>query len=619
MSGDDTAQVLGTQINEVYGLQKQLRNRNKDITLEHRLNQFSHAFHKIAGMCRQAEHSQCELYIGRQQIMLLHYDLEYWLLRIITTAVDSHERGLNAPWINNLVQHVQGIVNRNNPPTSTDGFQVDSSCLLVSSDLQLLSAFLPPDSPCQPHAHYATRRLRTIKLTRSILSQWFGFSDDEEHLRQTDLLFALSSVFDSEQFSGLLLTNPVWDAYQNPRASMVQRSRTKTGPLTRAQENGFISQLSSLPCLDPKHAHFQLYARLERARQAMLQPFTIHKPPVLSEATSASVSGLNNDGQASQPAASPAPVPSTDAQASLPALQYFTDFLRALSPLIDPVDTQTSLTSLQEFVLDDLDFYLPFREEAPSRKHITKAGGPFDPANINERSGIFGAEVFRAISFNTSKLHSHCGHFSSLSDWKAHRGSDPSLEDLFCNPCAYGTTNGRSTNNAPSYWKHSKFMHEYLSQPDHRGFTAFITYFLKAKHRPIYMGPLSIFLLAEDLVYAGVLDLPTEEEFATIVVKMNKGAMQTLFKLGLAGESDTPVEKAAAFLRVYRHLASVLSPEEQNRMGFGLFMFEHALCKYGRLCHKLKVSFIPGPCSYTVTDPGPLVPKKTRSKKGKSR
>ncbi|KAJ7589435.1 hypothetical protein C8J56DRAFT_723490, partial [Mycena floridula] len=237
-------------------------------------------------------------------------------------------------------------------------------------------------------------------------------------------------------------------------------------------------------------------------------------------------------------------------------------------------------------ITKELDRKLPFRECMPSRRHITSDGGPYTTARISSPQGIASALIFCGITFASPKIRDHAGYFASLGDWNDFRSTDTE-ETQFCNRMAYGRTKGRTTANAEGFFLIAPKIDAYLNRiaGDSKSFTTFWKVFKSTKHpeaiHAVTFGDSAALLFAEDLVYAGRLTMPSDNEFASCVAQLDKGAVEGLQKLGLVSLQSSKSEIAAAFLQV---CYIPTSANEKAQMGrFDVFLTEHTLCKYSRL------------------------------------
>lgn len=262
---------LGRDIDAVQRLQKLILTCSPKLSLENKLVNFGAALSKLKGMSDTVNAVLVDLYLTRQQIMLIHLELEEWLDTLIADSLTSKQRGHAAPWLNTLVGRLEGIVDRMEIPSSSGTFTIDSSTI-VSSDFQSVSAVLDLSHVLKVRAPKSSVRANLLsKLMRSVLSQWFNLPNDHIRQFQTLLLTSLRDAFGCDNLPGLLLTPSLWDAYCNPRNSIVQRShRDKTASIHPSQLYNFNIQLLNLPCLRPGTPQSQVYADIREAMH-MLQ------------------------------------------------------------------------------------------------------------------------------------------------------------------------------------------------------------------------------------------------------------------------------------------------------------------------------------------------------------
>ncbi|KAJ3902276.1 hypothetical protein F5879DRAFT_805695 [Lentinula edodes] len=248
------------------------------------------------------------------------------------------------------------------------------------------------------------------------------------------------------------------------------------------------------------------------------------------------------------------------------------------------------LTKLQQKVLKNTDRYCPFRELSLSRCKATEHNGPFSPHNINSREGIFSALVFRGILFNTDALqeHENCGFFESWDAWEqfaaAHQGKN---ETYMCNPHIYGRTNGRSPSNAQHFWSSSKILHDKLIQEPNMTFTEIVNFIAAAKgldKKTLFptFGILTAYLLTVDLVYANRAPVPSLDEVAQMVCKLDKGGSRGLMKIGVALDSSSK-QIAKGFIELFHFLDQDKEFSHiKHQVVFDPFLLEHSLCKASR-------------------------------------
>ncbi|KAJ3812129.1 hypothetical protein F5876DRAFT_38110 [Lentinula aff. lateritia] len=247
-------------------------------------------------------------------------------------------------------------------------------------------------------------------------------------------------------------------------------------------------------------------------------------------------------------------------------------------------------TKLQQKILKNTDRHCPFRELSMSRCKIMEQNGPFSPHNIYSREGIFSGLVFRGILFNTDALQEHagCGFFESWDAWKqfvaAHQDKK---ENYMCNPHVYGRTNGRSPSNAQHFWIGSEILHKKLLQEPNITFTEIVDFIATAKgldKKTLFptFGILTAYLFTVDLVYAGRAPIPSLEEVAKMVCKLDKGGSRGLMKIGVASDSS-PKQIAGGFMELFHFLDQDKEFSHiKHKVIFDPFMLEHSLCKASR-------------------------------------
>lgn len=99
----------------------------------------------------------------------------------------------------------------------------------------------------------------------------------------------------------------------------------------------------------------------------------------------------------------------------------------------------------------------------------------------------------------------------------------------------------------------------------------------------IGMGSRNAYVMAIDLVYAGVVETPEPAALANILFEEKLGSYKILKEFGLLpkGAGDPKLQFADVFLRVKSGLEEELGPILMQKMDWDLFTYEHALCKFG--------------------------------------
>ncbi|KAH8103150.1 hypothetical protein BXZ70DRAFT_889519 [Cristinia sonorae] len=268
-------------------------------------------------------------------------------------------------------------------------------------------------------------------------------------------------------------------------------------------------------------------------------------------------------------------------------LDRFVGFLLVLYPLLEhtlsPVDPFLGMVHRRP------DFYLPFRELAPSRVKVTAVGGPYSLGHLLTRAGFFSVLVFRTITFSTPfLLQDDAIFFNNLDEFNA--AIDPSRPAAhFCDVKCYGTPDPRrSPLNASKLWDLAARWTSFVMDDDGNAVTHTLTEFndFLVSLRAPCLGRLQSYLTAADYSYTPLVAEPTPSEVASIAFKMGKnaGARKGLQDLGLI-RVDGDVSKEdfiQSFQTVFDYSFARLG-ELRHRMQFDAVMLEHALCKYSRL------------------------------------
>ena len=162
----------------------------------------------------------------------------------------------------------------------------------------------------------------------------------------------------------------------------------------------------------------------------------------------------------------------------------------------------------------------------------------------------------------------------------------------FVNYKAYGTPQGkRSTDLVSSLWTASEVWEETLEELMDSGKCNFIKFwkFMKGDTGTKFsnVGPLTAYLLVADYVEAGLVQEPTLDELAQLILELNRGALQGLRALGLLPlgkhHKVTPSDVLLAVKKIWAYLEETLSGEVKEKIQLSPILLEHALCKYSRL------------------------------------
>lgn len=157
---------------------------------------------------------------------------------------------------------------------------------------------------------------------------------------------------------------------------------------------------------------------------------------------------------------------------------------------------------------------------------------------------------------------------------------------------AYGSSNpGRSITCITSYWNERHRWTSFLQQsPTATELYEFLsaTKQIAGKTVKIFtnIGPLTALLICGDLIEAGIIPMPSIQEWAALIYHVDKGASKGLAKLKLIHDPYTKAQHAEALEALHNFLLQHLSHDEQIMMGYNIVMLEYALCKFTRIIPK---------------------------------
>ncbi|KAF8996861.1 hypothetical protein BDZ89DRAFT_1052245 [Hymenopellis radicata] len=446
-------------------------------------------------------------------ILQTHGILHAW---VRTTLVQLR----NPPeWLQRLQDKITAVVN-NQFSSSVETISFISSEYLPSLPSKTFVYTHPIRRELPPAGKIGRHTARTIMV--NILEDWLGYPSSRLAQEQGRFAELLMRTYSPDVVPSLMLLPCVWNAYVDPARHL---TRYQTGRRKR-------------------HISENDWTHLEEAlQQVNLDVSSEQSAPTLHQALAQITANASTFTTAANPTTAHSYTtgssPSPDIQ-----LTPMLEFLQHLSPLL--VNPFFASDNLMQYVAGDMDSFLPFRERAPTRRHLLSNPKFTNPATATSLAAL----KFTSLAwFETEEDWWEYQHFEEI--WAA-------SEPLY----AWITDRRRSFREVLEYIRTSK-THGTLSLPT--------------------MGDLVAMLFVEDLVYAGFLDMPTPEEFATEMSRLRLGAKDALIGMGLLHDSFTSQDIAEQFLKVHRYLDVHLSQEEKVVMHFDVFMTEHALCKIKRL------------------------------------
>jgi hypothetical protein len=312
--------------------------------------------------------------------------------------------------------------------------------------------------------------------------------------------------------------------------------------------------------------------------------------------------------------------------------QVFYKYLCKLLPFIETPDMEYPSGSKMARVAAQLDYYLPFRQCAPTMKRAMEVlysdhnrlltsqgfanilafrgifyGSDFAQSDdfryfnnkeewddfYNEKEGVLGTEekedaVKRREEKKQQKAPKRTKSAKQLEEEEnCRRGT---TEDYFRDMGIYGTSNvRRSTSLFDKYWEVSTS--EFWKGSKTVPWEAFIQ--TNPSPRELYdwlmvggrfpnIGGLTALLIVGDLIEAGVIRMSSPDEWGLLVVAVNKGAKKGLEDLGLINTNSPNPTIVQEFKALNDFLLEKLTQEQKEIMHYNVVMLEHGLCKHPR-------------------------------------
>lgn len=282
----------------------------------------------------------------------------------------------------------------------------------------------------------------------------------------------------------------------------------------------------------------------------------------------------------------PSPTLGSPAPAELsPSLSQFYSFLKAAFDIAD--EGSIIHTKTQEKISKNRDFYLPFRQLAPSKQIILdNPQGPFSPTKLQTREGFFDALIFRLIT-QASPILLQERHVCFGSPSGFYQITSGKAQRYYCNPIATGQHNRLS--NIPhiaEYWEHAVDWNNLLKRPEVtlQSLMEWLVGNRGNRKRFFGMGNLVGWLLASDYAFAGLVSMPEVSEVGKIIFRINAGSKGGLGLLGF--DVGSPEACAESLSNLWDSIQTHFKPAEIQAMGLNSVVLEHALCKFQRL-HKV--------------------------------
>lgn len=274
---------------------------------------------------------------------------------------------------------------------------------------------------------------------------------------------------------------------------------------------------------------------------------------------------------------------------------------------------------VEKFVLGGKDQYCPFRETSPSRNIFVKISKALN-LDFRRKQAFYNLLTFRSITFSSklllepkdaegialSEVPARFVYFPSVEsfeDLKAEQGKGQMLE-----PMAYGQSISQrhmAYDHPELLWRAAQRWeeaYEQLPEDTVMSFTDAVELFGKEdmhNNMPSF-GKLIGTLLLGDLVYAGVVEEPTPEQFIRHFLVINLGANMALHSMKYVLRLSTvqpqmlaSEDRVQAVLLLYHYIRDKLKDSGEEDLMPDVIHFEHLLCKVQRLESR-------GPAGYKI-------------------
>jgi len=406
-----------------------------------------------------------------------------------------------------------------------------------------------------------------------VVQQWLGYQTGQpspEHFIRYRWVSVLQDTFGNS----ILLLPEVWNAWVHFKTHVLEDHRIRPLNMAAAFDH-FLAKLNDHPAVIPGSPFRLVLEQVDRLFTVWKQ--TLYTPD--STLTDPTPAVENNALSANGPHVTAADVMFET------AIDKIKSFLLLSLQAMDP-QYHGPYTKAQQHIRHLPDRYLPLRELSPSRVHASKPGGAFQSSSICTQSGSFSGACFRGCLFNSKAMLLHPGYFEDLDAWNEFIGAHPEKsKNFFCNQSAYGPcAKARGIDNVPAFWKLSEKWPKFLSNhSDKPTFLEIESFFKKFPS----IGDLAAFLLATDIVLAGVGLMPPPEAVGRLIFKMKKGGYNGMVKVGLIPAGADEQTTVDAFCHALKALDIQLTKDQKDRMVFNMFTLEHSFCKRPRLA-KLK-------------------------------
>ncbi|KAF8582182.1 hypothetical protein K439DRAFT_1618487 [Ramaria rubella] len=368
----------------------------------------------VAGMWSKVKHAKAcsakdniQEHINRQHAMVAHGFAWDWVEHacvIKIKAIMTDPSNSCTPWIASLIRKVQSFIETH----SAGQLELQGKDQLPFCEMEPMIATVMGPHTAGGHAPFlldTDLKDYVLKEMISVITQWLQYPKEKTisaaQGKFVNMLLTITNSYD------IFLLNATWKVYCFfPKSELFNDRKLKQ--ITDNQIADTCDKFKESPIAQSGSREIQAIRDMAK----MCQPF-------------GAISKNSN--------------PNTLAT----TVAEFVQFLRDLMPTTQSLISQSSDNNLICKVIKCPDFYMPFREIAPSRCQVTGPQGPFEHNFIRTRSGLFSTLIYRGITYTaTAESDTHNNHFEYLNTYISYcRNNQFKGVDHFRNMTAYGTPN----------------------------------------------------------------------------------------------------------------------------------------------------------------------------------
>ncbi|KAI0682478.1 hypothetical protein BC835DRAFT_1311499 [Cytidiella melzeri] len=403
---------------------------------------------------------------------------------------------------------------------------------------------------------------------------------------------------------GMCLLEHTWRIYETMPAwlfndNIEPRRNAAAAGYVPGSMSTFEASLAQSVVATPTSDVFSLLHNLPQRYESLVQSARTfvehtHKSHPQKKTPSDILTGGSGNAVAMLPTPTPQSLPTKE------TVRYMVSFIRDAYLLRSCYNGQTvaNATPEQRRILTNIDLFMPLRDLAPSRRAMILG---ITPAVAKTKSGLFSLLVSRLITYNTHPITDSSNDdrqvlFADLDDFDAwlqrmrqkYNANKPD-DAFFCNIIAFTVRpqTKRVLANKKLIW--NLVCDCDWEDQHHMSFSNAWDWLQFIEDNVPSVGTLTRYLVLADLCSAQAVQLPTFQDMAYTIRKVDAGALDGLRRLRYLPRSDVrkppppPLHEIQDALErffgdVQEHLA-----HEAEEFGWNLINAEHSLCKIGRM------------------------------------